>query len=288
MGLGGTTGRAIHQILSPRLWLSCPDYIPAKDWHAAHAGTSKELGISPERARFHNNSVFIKPWDRDRALEKAGSFCKGVYFLLLNRKRAADLLLCLGENSKHEQLNKDQVLYFCARWELPAIDWKTSGLTPMLGCHGLQHDGLLWITSQKTLGMRFSWPDERSSSRHAKDELDCLYRSSLLYWFWLGQSWTLPQKYLLRSVYTSEDVCRDVGSFPCWKQQPTSSILLKTALQEDTVLLIPGRAHERISIEQGKYFQLPFIFSAENTKKTFPILALVRVCCLAPLFKWHC
>lgn len=57
--------------------------------------TQAKKRTSPQRERFHNNFVFIKPRDRDRALKKARSFCKAMYSLLLNRKRAAGLLPCL-------------------------------------------------------------------------------------------------------------------------------------------------------------------------------------------------
>lgn len=144
-----------------------------------HIQAQTKKRVSPQRERFHSNFDFIKPRDRDRALEKARSFCKDMYFLLLNIKRTVYLLLCLGENIKPDLYWAVHVCWFCAHWELPATDQKTSGPTPMLDCHGLQHDGLLWITSQKTLSMGFIWPDGCFSSSHANDELDSLYGESI-------------------------------------------------------------------------------------------------------------
>ena len=50
--------------------------------------------------RFHSNHVFIKPQDRDRALEKAGRFCKDTYFLFISRKRAADIFFSLSRGTQ--------------------------------------------------------------------------------------------------------------------------------------------------------------------------------------------
>ena len=122
----------------------------------------------------------------------------------------------------------------------------------------------------------------------ANDEPASFYRSLSLYWFWLGESWTVLQKCLLLSMCASEGIYRDVRWFPCWKQQPMSGSLLETALQEDMVLLIPGRVRERISIGQGKYFQLSLISNAEKIKQIFPILAVACECPLTPLSIRRC
>lgn len=110
--LGAPPGRALHYFLS--LGLGC--HVQARLLQRADTQrrqTQAKKRASPQRERFHSNFVFIKPGDRDSALRQARGFCKDTYLLLLNIKRAADLLLALGENNKRKQLNKDQVSYFC-------------------------------------------------------------------------------------------------------------------------------------------------------------------------------
>lgn len=153
-GQRAITGRAVLNAVPTALAFMPKLHLCKVLTHSTYRHKQREEYLPGER--FHSNRVFIKPQDRD-SLGEGKEVLQRHLFSFYKQKESSTFFFfspSVKGNTANDQLNKGQVFYFCAYWELPPSGQEMSGPTPMLCCCGLQqHDGLLWIASQKTLGM---------------------------------------------------------------------------------------------------------------------------------------